>query len=208
MSGPGLARPPEGLADFPSCDVSTVTLHRVTRADRSAWWFAARGPTGGGRFDLASPRGTCYLADDPVAALLEVLRPPYVTGRSIVAAQALQARVVWHVGGAPDVTIVADATARRAAGFGVTKEIGTITPYDVPRAWADALDAAGHGGVRWWLRFDPADGRGVALFGEAGPRPGWPQGERRPADDYRALVGELGVEVLDVPAADQLRFVT
>lgn len=36
------------------------------------WWF---GSSLAGRFDLPEPHGTCYLAADPLAALLEVLGP-------------------------------------------------------------------------------------------------------------------------------------
>ena len=43
-------------------------MHRVRR---SAWWFSS---DGSGRFDLPVPHGTCYLAEEPLAALLEVTR--------------------------------------------------------------------------------------------------------------------------------------
>src|SRR5690606_5570920 len=68
---PSLGPPPdpEALRDFPVWHVHAGTvLCRVTAAEHGPWWFSS---TGEGRFDLVPPRGTCYLADDEVAALLE-----------------------------------------------------------------------------------------------------------------------------------------
>jgi len=46
-------------------------LYRIFRTGRSRWWFSYDGT---GRFDLPFPAGTCYLAEDPLAALLQVRR--------------------------------------------------------------------------------------------------------------------------------------
>jgi hypothetical protein len=54
-----------------------------------------------------------------------------------------------------------------------------MTPYDIPRAFARLIDAARNGrrrvfgGIRFRTRFDTgATTWGVALFGDAGMRPG------------------------------------
>ncbi|HEY3140297.1 MAG TPA: hypothetical protein VGJ86_04170, partial [Acidimicrobiales bacterium] len=46
-------------------------LVRVCRRGRDTWWFSS---DGSGRFDLAPPHGTCYLATDPIGALREASR--------------------------------------------------------------------------------------------------------------------------------------
>ncbi|MGN6634758.1 MAG: RES domain-containing protein, partial [Oryzihumus sp.] len=59
------------LAGFPAyrLDPRTV-LCRAHLAANGPWWFSH---DGGGRFDLPAPRGTCYLATDPAAAVRERL---------------------------------------------------------------------------------------------------------------------------------------
>src|SRR4029450_991876 len=65
--------PPEHLVAFPVWHVHAGTvLCRVTTSGLGPWWFSSDAH---GRFDLAPPRGTCYLADDEVTALLEGLGP-------------------------------------------------------------------------------------------------------------------------------------
>jgi hypothetical protein len=49
-----------------------------------------------------------------------------------------------------------------------------MVPYAVPQAWARALDAAGHDGVRYPARFSTGRAGAIALFGGAGGRPSWP----------------------------------
>ena len=69
---------------------------------------------------------------------------------------------MWHLG-LPRQCSAADTTVRAARGFGVTAELASITPYDLPQQWAAAFAAAGHEGVRYRVRHDP--GR------QPGPRP-------------------------------------
>ncbi|WP_305091850.1 RES domain-containing protein [Prescottella sp. R16] len=50
--------------------VAAQPLLRGHRVANSPWWFAS---SGGGRFDLALPRGTCYLALDEATAIRETV---------------------------------------------------------------------------------------------------------------------------------------
>ena len=68
---------------------------------------------------------------------------------------------------------VADLEATRAADFGVTRELETMVPYDVPQAWARAFAAVDLEGVRYAPRFTTGPALAVALFGPAGDA-GWP----------------------------------
>jgi hypothetical protein len=177
------------------------TFHRVTTVGAGPWWFSS----GGGRFDLEPPRGTCYLADDPLVALLESLGP-LLTGPTI-AASLLAGRQLWEVA-LPEQCDAADCTARPARRFGVTGEIGSVTPYTVPRRWAQALAAAGFGGVRYRARHDPAGGRCLALFGIAGERRRWRRGRGRTVADAgleHRLLTEVGIRVArEAPPDDAL----
>jgi RES domain len=193
---------PEALRDFPRKTLTPADdLYRVARQGRSPWWF---GSAGLGRFDLPPPDGTCYLAADEVGALLEVVGPGRDGGA--VTAEFFAARRRWRLR-VPAERSLGELTARRARGFGITVEIGTLVPYDLPRAWAARLHAAACQGLAYWLRHDPARGEGIALFGPEGAGEGWPDGEKASISSelLDRLHAECGLEVVEVPRAGALR---
>jgi RES domain len=189
---------PTDLKGFPVWHVhSGTTLFRVTSSGHGPWWFSS---DGAGRFDLAPPRGTCYLADDEMGALLEVLGPV-----AVVSADWAKRFSIWLLG-LPDQTSAADTTVRAARGFGVTAELATMTPYDMPQRWASAFAAAGYQGVRYRVRHDPGGSRALALFGLAGERRRWPRGRRRDVDDdvLDRLADATGLRIATLPDAADL----
>ncbi len=201
---PTLSWPPSHLEEFPSRLLPAgLRLFRVVRKGKGPWWF---GSTLEGRFDLPEPHGTCYLAADPLAALLELLGPERAGG--IVAADFFAERRVRALQ-VPDEITAADVTSRRASGFGVTAEIGTLIPYERPQAWALRLHHANFQGIVYWLRHDPARSEGVALFGPHGERKSWKRGRERAVS--RELIGRLrsecNIEVVPAPHSRQLRII-
>lgn len=165
-----LGPPPASLAGFPAYLVDTdADLFRAHGRELGPWWF---GSDGSGRFDLPSPRGTCYVALDPLSALRERLGP-VLGGSSAVPESLLEASVVSRLR-LPQPREVADAQDRGAAAFGVTRELESTVPYAVPQAWARAFDGAGLGGVRYGPRFTPGRSSAVALFGAEGAAD-WPR---------------------------------
>jgi len=183
-----IGEPPGGLGDFPSIALSGLWF-RAHSVSRGVWWFSS---DGSGRFDLAEPQGTCYLGSSVGVAVRERLGrrlasgpvPAAVADQMVVSRVRLRARV-------------ADLTARAAERFGITREIGTITPYDLPQRWATALHSAGHRGLRYWPRFALApDDLSVALFAAAGP--GTRRGDPGPFTGRDALRA-AGIPVLGVP---------
>lgn len=160
-----------------------------------------------GRFDLPPPRGTCYLALDAVGALLELVGPQASDGA--VSETFLANRRLRRVA-LPRLHRLADLTARRASGRGVTAEIHTIVPYALPQAWAKTLARGGADGVRYQLRHDPSfKGVGVGLFGKVGERRSWKPGRELSIDDtFRSkLYAACGLRVLPIPRIDQLRVI-
>jgi hypothetical protein len=163
-------RPTGSLEGFPSLVLGRETaLFRAHSIHRGPWWF---GSDASGRFDLPAPRGTCYLALDPESAVRERLGP-VLGGRSQLPESTLIDVVVSSLT-LPRPRPVADVQSRRAATFGVTRELETMVPYAVPQAWAQALAQARFEGVRYGPRFTPGRASAVALFGEAGDAP-WPR---------------------------------
>jgi hypothetical protein len=156
-----LALPPRDLAAFPEhVVVPGSPLFRVHRATRRPWWFSADGT---GRFDLAPPRGTCHLASEPVGAFLEVFRDVLrIDPRDVEARRMSRLEL-------PRPLRLADCTAARSRGFGVTGAIHSTPDYATSHAWAAAFANAGFDGVRYRVSHDPSQRLGgYALFGEAG----------------------------------------
>lgn len=125
----------------------------------------------GGRFDLPAPKGTCYLASTTAAALRERLGP-VLAGRATLPATVLADVVVSRLTvGLPESggrVRWANLRVAAAARFGVTRELESMTPYEVPVQWARAFGDAGLDGVRYGPRFSPGSASAYALFGDAG----------------------------------------
>jgi len=103
---------------------------------------------------------------------------------------------------------IANLAHRRAAGYGVTNELSTMTPYRCPQQWATALLKAGSRGLRYRTRFDPGPGaRGLAVFGPTGLNPrAWPIPDTpTPAVTLRRQL-ELGcsITIIDTPPLSTL----
>ena len=188
-----LPEPPPSLRGFPS-SAPPKELVRVCRRGRETWWFSS---DGSGRFDLHPPHGTCYLAADPIGAIREATRGGPVT---TTWAGDRELRTVT------DPTGKLAATTRQAAGrFGLTTELVTVVPYDLPRRWAQVFHHAEFAGIRHELRHGPrARPTGVSWFGPAGPG-NHPDGQADPLTT-RAL-GRAGVQVIDIPPAAQLTII-
>lgn len=192
---------PAELKHFPDRPLyAKKDLFRVVRRGRCPWWF---GSSMLGRFDLPAPGGTCYLAGDPIAALLEVVGADRKNG--IVAAEFFAERQLHELQVPRDYTM-ADLTSRRAAGFGITSEIGTFVPYEAPQAWAAKLRAARFEGIVYWLRHDPSKSVGWALFGKVGERRRWRRGREIPISGVllKQLWTDCRIAVVRVPAAADL----
>lgn len=190
-------------AGFPSRTIRAGTkLYRTHRAELGPWWFNGNGY---GRFDLTPPAGTCYGAESEVIAVLEKWAGICLIPRTEVTRHMMSTLVVDR-----DVR-VADVTSNAAISFGVTSEISTTADYDLTQQWANALRAAGFGGVRYWARHELTHRKAcVALFGMHGDHADTPTTpseytvlSTQPLADrndlWRALQEDTGIEVLDIP---------
>jgi hypothetical protein len=117
------------------------------------------------RFDLRPPAGTCYLAEQETGAFVEVFQELVDTA---IPAREIRARRLSTLNVPFEITL-ADCTDPRALRFGVTAEIHSTPLRNPTQQWADALQAAGFGGIRYRVRHDPSQRHGaVAIFGSAG----------------------------------------
>lgn len=163
-------RPPaRPLRNFPSCELTTVQpLIRGHQAANGPWWFSS---SGGGRFDLTPPRGTCYLAFDEDTAIRETVGAALATAGVITSDFAATRRLSTLT--VPHAHQLADTCAAKAADFGLTRELASMTPYSVPQEWAAAFDAT-FSGLRYQTRFTTGPHpNAVGLFGPAGEAD-WP----------------------------------
>ncbi|AFM20039.1 hypothetical protein Mycch_5362 (plasmid) [Mycolicibacterium chubuense NBB4] len=137
----GLRKPAADITGFPVRRLRRqAQLYRAHHRAFGAWWFAS---DPGGRFNLAAPNSTCYLAADEETALRERLGP---TAGVVSYGWADETRVsVLEVqrGGR-----VADTCHPHAPRFGMTREVAT---YARPQ-----------------LRSDPAVGKQISC-----PRTAW-----------------------------------
>ncbi|MET3959931.1 hypothetical protein ABIE52_006866 [Rhodococcus sp. OAS809] len=164
-----LGPPSRPLHGFPSCELTSAqSLHRGHRTGNGPWWFSS---SGGGRFDLNPPRGTCYLGFDELTAIRETvgeaLAKTGVISEDFATERQLSTLTV------PDDHQLADTCTDEAADFGLTRELASMTPYAVPQEWAAAFDAH-FAGIRYQTRFTTGPNpNAVGLFGDAGEA-SWP----------------------------------
>lgn len=170
--------------------------HEMYRAARRApWWFCTCGDC---RFDLPADHptglGTLYAGSDPITGVLEVIGPEMM--ERPISRQFLSDRTIWTVGYDRAVEL-ADVSYERALGFGVTNELSTMVPYDVPQAWAEAFVGEDFDGIRYRTRFSTGqEPTGIALFDEAGEKV-WIASVYCRADDEE-IVAELRERLIDV----------
>ena len=174
------------------------TIHRIHRTANGPWWFSS---DGAGRFDpVGTAQGTCYLAERPLGAWIEVFRKQLLLSQTEVTGRSL-----FSVELGRDLRL-ANLASRRALGFGVTASLGANEEYDESQVFAVQAVAAGFDGIRYLVQHDPAQRLyGLALFGPAGAPdrddPLWPAG--RDGDIPSELVSEaeaaFGHRVLPPP---------
>ena len=179
-------------------------MHRLSELP-DPWFFStvlSEIDVRGGRFDLNSPRGTCYAAESLEGCLVEkLLRRPV----KVVVGERLD-ELFHTVARSSSSLRTADLTSASANGFGLNAEVHSSVSYILPRRWAAALRAAGFRAVRHLLRGDNSQQlAGRALFGSDGLHSRAPIGvrtiSRRPLDAGVAagLLEGRGVPVLPIP---------
>lgn len=189
--------PPIGeLRDFPKRPIATtLQFWRVHHADYLPWWFSDQY-----RFGLPTPYGTCYLASDPISAILEAR----FRGTPILAATELSGYKIRPLSLPKEVT-TADTTQQLSAGFGITRDFACGNDYSQTQDWAKAFRSAGYGGIWYWPRHNPSPAVGsLALFGTSGTRKSWRRGRAEDvlSDEWiERLRSEAGVRVIHVPSS-------
>ena len=185
------------LEDFPVFVLRAGSeVHRIHSADLGAWYFNAQDTW---RFNPCSVAGlgACYLAERPVAGLLETYQGVTVVDEQDVAGKAHFTAMLEA-----DVRL-ADCCVPAAGEFGVNGEIHTTTDYDLTQAWAASFAQAGFAGLRYVCRADPAMSLiGYAFFDAAGEAPPgrWPAGRDAPiSEDILREAEDYGLRVRPTP---------
>ena len=168
---PSIGLPPSELKEFPLAILdANKSIVRSHRAERSPWWFSAAPDSEqiGGRFDLITPNGTCYVADTVEVATRERLRETVLAARIVSSDFADSFSVSTFT--VPKAYNCANIDSTQAANFGVTRELAALPPayYPISRAWASAFSESAFKGIRYGARFSPGAESAWALFGKAG----------------------------------------
>jgi hypothetical protein len=130
---------------------------RSTSGDRGRWSFSSAGTPadGSGRFDLSSPRGTCYFANTEEGAARERVGTQL---RNRASDQTLLDSVLTDTSaGLPVVVSQVDLewlttanVATKNADRWINRSLWSGTGiYEISQAWAAAFDFAGFDGVRY-----------------------------------------------------------
>ncbi|MEX1209501.1 MAG: RES family NAD+ phosphorylase [Candidatus Nanopelagicales bacterium] len=151
-------------SDFPSQPLYRSHRWRPSSPDGGCWLFRSLSGPGarGGRFDLPSPKGTCYWASTALSAARERLGRP----GDLVAEDETDGVVVSRarVGRG----VAADLLDVDAARRGAIAELSATTDYPLCQRWAASFVAAGFDGVRYQPRFSSDRAYALALFGDEG----------------------------------------
>lgn len=203
MSSASRARTAQGL---PTRDLRDFPRKKVPAGRR---WYRQHGTAGpwffdssdAGRFNLAPPRGTLYLASTPECAARERIGFDLVA-LGWVPAGLIENRTMSALE-LPSEHAVAYLTASDALAWGVvSNELATTDDYTLAQTWARAFDAAGFDGLWSRLRFTGGQGRGLALFGDEGPRPWASDPDARPLREVVEI--EMKLDVVDPPSSKAL----
>jgi len=155
------------------------------------------------RFDLASQNGTCYLGTDELVGIVESIGTELQNG--VISSEYINERALyaWQPTQPPR---LADLTSGLALRHGVTNELSTMTPYEVPQQWASALSTIAEG-VLYRSRFDTRpSARAVAHFGPSGlSSRAKGRGKTFTANLRKRLAEEFGITVAGPPRLSQLR---
>jgi hypothetical protein len=175
-------------------------LYRIHRKTHGPWYFDG---SGDGRFDpVETPgRGSCYWAEEPLGAWVEVFRT-----RKVLTPDDLSERRLTELTLETEMRLL-DLTKRPALPAGVTAAVTAGADYSESHALADALEGVDKG-IRWRLRHDLEQLLvGVALFDAEGAatrrgRKDLPPTRTRPipVSLITAATQAFGYEVLPPPA--------
>lgn len=177
-------------------------MYRAAR--RTPWWFCTCGDC---RFDLPpddpSGLGTLYAGTDPVTGVVEMIGPE--SSHRPISRTFLASRTIWTLGYNRAMDL-ADLQHSSPLGFGVTNELASMVPYDVPQMWATALASQSLDGLKYRTRFSTGPvATGLAIFDEAGSKD-WIALAYCRADDDEILteLADRGIQVVDVPLSTSM----
>lgn len=178
-------------------------LFRITKNYRNGssatgWFFSSSDGGQPGRYDLPRPNGSCYFADDPAGAWLEVFRRQQVVPR-----QDITVRCLVTAARTGDVLALADLTSPTAVKSGVTLDLSAGSDYTQTQVAALAAYRQKCMGIIGWIRHDPARRyRNFALFGRMGghrSQRGWATTLADLDVSAAAIARRLGVRVAAIP---------
>ena len=180
------------LRRLPAYPLAGRRLFRIHgRRHLAPWWFASapRESSIGGRFDLAEPYGSCYLATSVGASTLEALQG--LLGDGLVLRSVLDRLLVSTVTASPTAPPAARLTAAACSGIGITEELWAASDRRLTKSWAGALHRAWDG-IYTGVAHDPTGrSRAVTLFDYAGEHA--PFGDDRWTFTSRPASAEPGI---------------
>jgi hypothetical protein len=164
----GLSSPGD-LTGFPAKEFAEGDeLYRAVKVGKGPWWF---GSDGSQRFDLKTPHGTCYTAENIETSVREKARRPLLA-HGMIDPAFVDGMDVCEL--APQSSgDYAETDSPRAISFGANRELSSCLDYGLTCSWAQAFHAAGLAGIHYGSRYTVGLANSLAIFGTAGEREGW-----------------------------------
>jgi hypothetical protein len=197
QKGPGT-----DLSSFPKITwVKMAPFFRFGKTSNGGpWWFCNKGDC---RFDLVGNLGTMYAGVDEVVGVLEHVGREMLN--AAISSEFLKQRTLWELRYDLDFPL-ADFSDAGAIALGVTNELSTMYPYDIPQEWARALSLSGFEGIKYRSRFDTRDhSLALAIFDEAGAHK-WASGKvcDGNARQIIEILSQLGISVIGRPLLEEM----
>jgi len=138
-------------------------MYRAHHVSRDAWWFDSGRS---GRFNLASPLGTCYAATKVETAVREKVRDEVI--ESGIISRALAESFAVSTVAAPVDHKCASVSSAGAVRHGLVRGLVTMEDYTVPQQWAETLHADTFDGIYYASAYTTGGPTALALFGDQG----------------------------------------
>ncbi|MDQ0633184.1 hypothetical protein QFZ40_001093 [Arthrobacter pascens] len=192
---------PDDYSAFPSMSFPAGSKWYRNHGPLGAWYFDG---SLGGRFNLLSPNGTLYLANTEEGAFREWVGPGVdpAAHRRGIHDSLLRDRWVSFLT-LPVAVNAADISASDSLWWGILPRLWCSPPYDTPQAFAKEFLEAEFGGIYTPLQYTPGQ-RGIAVFGEEGPRE-WAAGAEKVS--MTAVAQKLGVPVWRAPKMREMKMI-
>lgn len=201
---PSQQEPPEEkdfLEGFPcKCIRSGLRWYKVHKINQNPWHFNNKE---GGRFNLSSKNGTCYMSNKPEAAIREIIGPDWMRDREVPQALLSDRKIsTLYI---PRRLTAAKLNDDKCLSYRINAELSVSTPYKISAKWAEKFFKSGFHAIWYLPRFSSGESRSLAMFDLAGERN---YKFEAFSTSISHLLGEMGISTIESYRYDGYEVIT